>query len=195
MPGDAHDKLIAYALRWIKNRSSLSHRCCPELRIAEGYVADGVSLGGMQTRHWEAWCKRWGRSPEGYTSGRTFDKSKWEKTGDTPWACVHITEAKASRSDFLSTFGPGEKHQNRLEPAGNLHWLVIEPGVCKLEEAPELWGVLERRGSGLSMKRLPRYCEQPESVFNAMSAAMLWKSSWTTRWALKLRDREQIQGW
>ncbi len=88
------------------------------------------------------------------------------------FACIF--EAKATRSDFLSTFGSSDKHSNRQEPVGSLHWCVVARGVGTAEELPDFWGLLEERGSGLTEKRRPTIIIRSEPEMDEIAHALLW---------------------
>ena len=48
--------------------------------------------------------------------------------------------------------------------AGNLHYLVVEPGIIAKHEIPSGWGLLVRNGRKLEVERLPEFQEIPMEV-------------------------------
>lgn len=158
MPSLEHERLVARALPWLRRRVTLRGlRGGPSIPLAQGYVADVVALCWFQNRF------------ELDYTGLPRRESRV-----TPEAAC-IFEAKATRSDFLSTFGPGPKHANRHAPVGTLHWIVAEPHVVRLlEELPDFWGLLERRGCGLREIRRPTWCPQPDAAIDAIAHQVLW---------------------
>jgi len=177
MPSNEHDRLASMAIRWIRNRSS-SMRGALEVRLGNGYVADAVAVGGLQWRFYESYCKKWGVQTDRYRPGGGLRKEESEiKT--VPCSFIHVFEAKSTRSDFLSTFGKNAKqsHANRMIPAGTTHWVVVDPNVCTVDEVPDLWGLLVRRGNGLSEIKLPNYGLYCEQRWLEVNSRILWKPS------------------
>ncbi|MCB7130041.1 MAG: hypothetical protein J3T61_10945 [Candidatus Brocadiales bacterium] len=88
-----------------------------------------------------------------------------------------IFEAKATRSDFKSTFGNGDKHRNRLSPVAHLHFIVVNKGVCLPEEIPGFWGLFERSGSGVVLIKYPKCMYRTPEEIDRFAHALLWVKS------------------
>lgn len=178
MPSEAHDRLTMYALRWIGNRCR-DTRHATEVQVARGYVADAVVLSGLEYRFYIRYCKLWGLQPISlYATSPVDVDQEYENqiaAGFVPCDFAHIFESKATRSDFLSTFGPSERHANRLEPVGTTHWVVTEKGVCQPEEVPDPWGLLVRSGSGLREVKHPKFAGYNRDRMYQLAHAILWK--------------------
>ncbi len=99
---------------------------------------------------------------------------------------VYVIEAKARRADYLSTFGPNGDPE-RLEPRGNLHWIVANRRITEQAEVPDPWGLLIPRGGGLTEYKRAIYCEIPLEQVYRVGYLMLWKRHvGRHEWALKL---------
>ena len=61
-----------------------------------------------------------------------------------------------------------------MEPVGTAHWVVAEKGICKPDELPDFWGLLEPYGAGLTEKKMPKLNILPEAHLHAMAFDMLW---------------------
>ena len=166
MPSELHNTLAEMAFKWLANKATgRGVRGGFEVPLADGYVADAVALCTFQWRH----------------ATKYIGKDHIHQTRMT-WEvpeCVCVFESKASRADFLSTFGPSDKHANRAEPVGHFHWCVCARGIAEPEELPEFWGMLSPRGIGLGELRQPRYCgvdpkELPDDVIQAAAYSILW---------------------
>lgn len=120
-----------------------------EIPLGRGYIPDAVVLCGFQGRFAERYAPE---CPEH----------------------ICIFEAKASRADFLGTFGPGPKHANRHESIGTLHWCVTPRGLVAPEEVPAFWGLLEISGNGLRETKQPVYCTQKDARVHEAAYALLW---------------------
>ncbi len=98
--------------------------------------------------------------------------------GDIDRFYVCVFEVKVSRSDFLNTFG-GKKTAHakaRMEPVGTAHWVVADKGICKPEELPDLWGLVEPYGAGLTVKKISKLNILPEDILHSIAFDMLWQS-------------------
>jgi len=168
---DRHIELQNMVTRWIGNRA---FKICglPESNFV-GYVADYVAIAGMH----DADHTR-------YTSHSNLTKmsmSHWpgegyKISGDIDRWYVCVFEVKVSRQDFLNTFnGKDTPHAKaRMKPVGTAHWVVADKGVCKPEELPDFWGLLEPYGAGLTEKKMPKLNILPDSEIHAMAFDMLW---------------------
>lgn len=176
-----HDTLGQMGLTWLKCRCG-SFRGAPEIRISNGFVVDAACLCVMYHGEFARRCSEWGLAPKTFTY--SVSESNWmsrDEKGDIPDYFGCVFEAKATRADFLSTFGGRDNsHGNRMNPVANLHWIVAEPEVCKPEEVPAHWGLLIRRGRGLSEKKPPKYIRMEEVDLLRMSDRILWKGHWWT---------------
>lgn len=167
-PGKHHLDLQKRALKWLRGRlTGKGMRGRQEVYMKPGYVADAVALGNLQQR---------------------FDLQYWSNHHDTPkynhnhherhFEQVFVFEAKATRADFLSTFGsPYGNHENRFQPVGTHHWVVIAPGIATEEEINKLqfWGVLIESRSGLKEIRAPYWCNIERAEILRIAHVILWK--------------------
>lgn len=176
MPSDRHIQLQNMINRWIGNRS---FKMCaiPECN-AVGYVADFVALAGMNNAEHEKYTRHSGLE-------KKYMQSVWQGKGlplkyeihgdiDRWYACVF--EVKVSRSDFLNTFGGKDTGhaKARMEPVGTAHWVVADKGVCKPDELPDFWGLLEPYGAGLTEKKKPKLNILPDEHLHSIAFDMLW---------------------
>ena len=176
----AHDDLSAKGLAWIHSRATASDlRSGFEVALAEGYVADAAALGWWQARH----CEEHGvYGPTIRVQDEKGSRPEHDRYPKVP-SLLFVIEAKASRSDFLSTFNGSEHHANRRAPVGSLHWCVANEGVCDASELPGFWGLLTPRGRGLVEAKKPIYCEDAETTEHVYRCAyiLLWKREWRGR--------------
>lgn len=127
---ELHRELQHRALRWLTNRS-----CGPCYSSVEIYFKGAQADGLAMTR------------PNEKFNSAVTDRAHWQ-------AMVVLFEAKASRSDFLSTFGPKSGSLLKLNPPGNYRFLVKPQKVeMPLELLPPGWGVLQAYGGGLQVKK------------------------------------------
>jgi len=134
-----HIELAQRALTWLEVRATgRGIRGCEEVALAEGYVADAVAISGLT-----------------YANQQLFvgTKRDWnQKEADTyAW----VFESKVSRSDFIKTFKRDGHFGSRLNPIANFHLIVCPRGMIKADEVPEFWGLLEQRGAGLGVVKMP----------------------------------------
>jgi hypothetical protein len=178
-----HDTLAEMGLTWLAARCG-SFRGASEVQVAPQYVADGACLAVMYHSEFRSRCEGWGLSPKTIVydiSDGDGPCTKREK-GDIPDYFSCVFEAKATRADFLSTFGGRDNdHKNRAEPAAHLHWVVTERGVCEPGEVPGHWGLLVRRGRGLSEKKRPGYIARTELDVLRLADRLVWKPGSRTR--------------
>lgn len=178
MPSDRHIQLQNMVRRWIDNRS---FKMCalPECNVV-GYIADFVALAGMYGSEHDKYTSRSGltkktMSPQYQGPGKPL---KYKISGDVDRFYVCVFEVKVSRSDFLNTFGGKITNhaKARMEPVGTAHWVVADKGVCKGEELPEFWGLLEPYGAGLTEKKSPRLNVLTDEQVHSIAFDMLWQS-------------------
>lgn len=176
-----HDTLGEMALTWLAARCGSFRGAC-EVQIATGFVADAASISVMYHSEFRSRCNGWGLTAKTFTYevAKNGSLNRNEK-GDIPDYFGSVFEAKATRADFLSTFGGRDnKHANRLAPVAHLHWVVTEPGVCEPSEVPSFWGLLVRRGRGLSEKKRPAYLEMTRDAILELADRLLWKPARNT---------------
>lgn len=152
---EIHAALVQMALRWAASRTTQrGARYAEELTLGPGYVADLVSLQAF--------------SPPA--------RKEFTPNPNVIDELALIFEAKASRSDFLATFGESDRHANRLDPVGHFHFVVSCKGVCEPADVPKPWGLLVQRGSGLSVYKRPEFTpEAGASNIGMIAHRMLWK--------------------
>lgn len=156
MAGPAHVDLQKRVPAWLRARvTGRGLRYAPETHLGRGYVVDVVALASFQWRYHKA-----------YGLG--------EKAGEQ----LLVFECKASRADYLSTFGPNAKgdHKNRLKPIGSMHWIVTYADVCPEWQVPHPWGLLVRSGSGLREEKKPDICPVEEGQRLKVAYELLWHS-------------------
>lgn len=199
--GHDHNILAAMAMKWALYRATFTSQSAPEVPVGPGYVADAVVVGGLQNRFFVDYCKHWGLAPQRVYPGVSSNgEAVFATSGNVPCYFAHIFEAKASRADFLATFGKGPRHANRLLPVGTTHWVVANAGVCEPGEVPEFWGLLVRAGRGLREIKRPAYCPISELGILRIEHAMFWKQDaqcwWTgDRWPRRSSFRDgSIEG-
>jgi len=168
MPSKEHSELIWEAANWIGNRASgRGMKGNSEIRLSDGYVADYVCQLTLQYRFYEQYCR--------YAGLQVLTLNREDGT----WIGVEndlicVFEAKATRSDFLSTFNDSPKHLNRHNPYGSMHWCVIKKDVAEPRELPDFWGLLVERGSGLSEIRKPKLMIITRASLYEAAHSILW---------------------
>ena len=100
--------------------------------------------------------------------------------GSEPAVC---SRGKGVCADFLSTFNGTEHHANRKVPAGSLHLVAANHGICDVGELPEFWGLLVPRGAGMVEAQKPTYCETAGTIatVHRVGYELLWKREWRGR--------------
>ena len=97
MPSKEHNDLIWLAANWIGNRASgRGVKGNSEISLSNGYVADYVCQLTLQHRFYGEYCKHSGFSELKFNR----DDGVWSGT-ENDFICIF--EAKATRTDFLST--------------------------------------------------------------------------------------------
>lgn len=171
-----HDTLGEMALTWLAARCGSFRGAC-EVQVGPGYVADAACLAVMYHSEFERRCREWGLATDVivYDCG-DLGKLPGGGEGLIPDYFSCVFESKATRADFLSTFGGrNNKHTNRREPAAHLHWIVVEKNVCDPAEVPGHWGLLQRRGRGLSELKPAQYMPRTEMQALHLANRLLWK--------------------
>lgn len=138
-----------------------------EVALMQGYVADAVAMGSLQ---WEYNEYYWGFHHRDSRSQHLHQERYSEG--------VFVFEAKATRADFLSTFGSHYgPHENRFKPMGTHHWVVVAKNIIKPEDLPLLafWGVLEESGTGLKEIHPPYWCNISVEELQRIAYTLLWK--------------------
>lgn len=174
MPSKRHIELQNMVARWIGNRS---FKMCglPEVGVI-GYIADFVALAGMNNEYHTRYSKHSGLTKKYMTTRKTDEGWERKVFGDIDRYYVCVFEVKVSRSDFLNTFaGKDTSHAKaRMQPVGTAHWVVAEKGICKPEELPDFWGLLEPYGAGLTERKKPKLNVLPDSELHLVAFEMLW---------------------
>jgi len=167
-PSREHINLQHRSLKWLRNKmTGRGMRGAHEVSLKQGYVADAVAMGSLQSRYSERYWNNHHRD------GR-YRFLHHERYSDG----VFVFEAKATRADFLSTFGKKYgPHANRFEPIGTHHWVVVPRGIIKPEEYHMLafWGVLEESGTGLREVHAPYWCNISTAALQQIAYSLLWK--------------------
>lgn len=164
------------ASTWIHNRS---FKMCGVMEAnCVGYLADYVAIAGMNNAHHERYARHAGLKTKSmaYWKNINLKGDEYKIRGDIDRWYVCVFEIKVSRADFLNTFGnkKTEHAKARLEPVGTAHWVVADKGVCKPEELPNFWGLLEPYGAGLTEKKVPKLNILPDSEIHRYAFDMLW---------------------
>jgi hypothetical protein len=173
MPSKQHIDLQHRAVAWLRSRATgRGLQSGMEISLRPGYVADVVAMLTFQYRFADRYHQLSMRP------GSTVCQLQEES--------VCIFECKASRADFLSSFGPNPKqHVNRHEKAGVLHWVVASRGVVCAEDFLGLgfWGLLEESGRGLCEYKAPEPSSMTRAEINevAYELPLAWYLSPRTR--------------
>lgn len=172
-----HIELQRMCRTWIKNRS---FKICgiPEFTKI-GYIADYVAIVGMQDVYHSRYAKKAGLEKMSMITRYRRDQNQClqEITGDIDRWYVCVFEVKVSRSDFLNTFSDKDSShaRARMDPVGTAHWVVAEKGICKQDELPDFWGLLEPYGAGLTEKKMPIVQAMKQSEIHAIAFDMLFE--------------------
>ena len=181
-----HNGLARASWTWLRNhawpRGDYGVRGDREIQVAEGYVADFFALCSLDYTWFRQYCRHWqipSQTPE-----LSIDSNI--NTYDLPNYFACLFEAKATRSDFLSTFGEKSKnHRNRHEPIANLHWCVTPKKLIDPDELPDFWGLLEWTGRGLSEVKMPMLNRLSDAEVDAMAHKLIWQiETWDKYWSL-----------
>lgn len=168
-----HNELACMGLTWLRNKiTGKGMRGTTEVCLDIGYVADAVVLCSFQSRYYEQYCKASDLKPLVYNRqvlGKRVNYTESEGIVNY-FACVF--EAKATRSDWLNTFGASPNHQNRHKPIGSLHWCVTPRKLIDPNELPDFWGLLEEYGAGLREVKKPRI--NTEAQLDKIAHTLIW---------------------
>ncbi len=160
MSGDTHKDLARRAIPWIRSRSTgRGIQCGHEVPVAPSYVADTVVLCGLQNQ----FRKR-------YAPDRGLERDDDGVRVLPEFACIF--EAKATREDFLKTFG--DLTSNRFTYVGSLHWIVVPDVNIITETHIGHWGVLVRSAGGLREALEPTYLSRPFRDICHIAYHLLW---------------------
>lgn len=173
-----HDTLGEMGLTWMAARCGSFRGAC-EVQVAPGFVADAACLCVMFHSEFERRCSGWGLASDVivYDCG-DLGKLSSGGNGVIPDYFSCVFEAKATRADFLRTFnGRDNEHANRGEAVANLHWIVIEKDACRADDVPGHWGLLQRRGRGLSELKRAAYMHRTELQVLTLADRLLWKTA------------------
>ena len=160
---EEHQELAKRCLTWAAARATgRGIRGATEVRLDEGYQADAMVIGSFQWRWQEA----------------MLGAPRMERIEGTLCAIVPevvcVFEVKVSRADFLSTFGPSDKHANRREPVATLHYIVTPQRLVSPDELPGFWGLLEKCGAGLREAKAAEPQEVSDEEYNKRACQILW---------------------
>lgn len=161
---------------WINNRT-VKMAALPECNIV-GYIADFVAIAIMNDIPHERYCRRSGLKPMSMNQvwqGKGMPLKDVIK-GDIDRHYVCVFEVKVSREDFLNTFGGTDSPhaKARMDPVGTAHWVVADKGVCKPDELPDFWGLLEPYGTGMTETKMPKLNILQESIIHSFAFDMMW---------------------
>lgn len=180
MKSDLHCELQQKALIWLEGRATQRGiRGSEEVCIDSGYVADAVAICGLQIKYEEQFV--------GESKRHINDKA----ADDYAW----IFESKVSRGDFFSTFKSGSvKHGgNRLEPIGNFHMIVTPKNMVTVDEVPEFWGLLEKSGAGLALRKLPMYVDISHEALYQIAYCILRETSYYNKFTIYSERIEEFR--
>lgn len=171
MKSDLHCELQQKALTWLEGRATARGiRGSEEVCIAPGYVADAVAISGLGVKSEKLFV--------GTCDRRMGDKF----SDDFAW----VFESKVSRGDFFGTFKEGSnKHGgNRLEPIANFHMIVVPKNLITADEVPAFWGLLEKSGGGLALKKLPQYIDLSLESLHRVAYCILRETSYHNKFTI-----------
>lgn len=152
-----HTELARRSLTWLEVRATgRGIRGCEEVILEEGYVADAAAISGLTLQN------------EKLFLGVHRDWNDKE-SDDLVW----VFESKVSRSDFLNTFKHDKHSGSRLTPIGNFHFVVCPKGLLKADEVPGFWGLLEQRGAGLGIVKMPELVKIDAQQLHKMAYRIL----------------------
>ena len=103
--------------------------------------------GHYRSPEWACFCEL----PVGFRSGRLDFYAVHTQPGGEGFMAV-AAEVKVSRADFLRELKLPEKRRTAEECASE-SWFVTAPGVARVDEIPECWGLMECRETDLTLHR------------------------------------------
>ena len=103
--------------------------------------------GRYRSPQWACFCEL----PVGFRSGRLDFYAVHTQPGGEGFMTVAV-EVKVSRADFLQELSQPEKRRTAEECASE-SWFVTAPGIARIDEIPEAWGLMECRESDLTLHR------------------------------------------
>jgi len=164
MPSELHNELAKMSLRWLRGKvTGRGIRGGFEVPLMSDYIADAAALCCFQHR----FAKQ-------FIGEENFEQIDRYVTIVPEILCVF--EAKATRSDFLKTFG--DINGNRHTPVGNLHWCVTSRDKKVADPSdlsfPSFWGLLSVQGRGLRQLRKPTFQNQPAATIDRAAHQILW---------------------
>ena len=174
LPGNVsrmHYHLSTLAERWLRHRvTQRGLRSSHELQVGNGYIADYVALGSFQQVYERRYWYNHHRDNLYRSIGDGQLRSQRNLTD------IMIFEVKASRADFMSTFGGKVKngHKNRHYPVGSHHWIVAPKGLITINEVPTFWGLLETSGRGLREVIKPYWFDVTREDELGFANTILW---------------------
>lgn len=84
-----------------------------------------------------------------------------------------IVECKASRADFLADKQKPFRKPGDIAAMGDERYFLTVPGIVKVEELPQGWGLLELTGSGIKCRKKAER-QSPTSGRKTCEMALLW---------------------
>jgi hypothetical protein len=158
---ELHCELAHRALVWLEGRATnRGIRGCEEICLKAGYVADSVAISGLTMQN-----------------EKLFLEGKKRSVGNSGYGIaddyVFVFESKVSRADFFNTFKRGNHLGDRMLPVGNFHFVVAPRNLIKADEVPEFWGLLEQRGAGLGIVKMPTFKEITDQELHEVAYTIL----------------------
>ncbi len=181
---ELHCELAHRALVWLEGRATgRGIRGCEEICLKAGYVADSVAISGLT------------HSNEKLFLGSEYRRKDGNNASGIADDYVFIFESKVSRADFFNTFKRGNHLGDRMLPVGNFHFVVTPKNMIKAEEVPEFWGLLEQRGTGLGIVKMPTFKEISEQqlhevAYDILRGSHFGKFTLYTDLVLKYREEQ-----
>jgi hypothetical protein len=151
MPSELHNDLIRRALVWLSYRATQRGiRCCSEVILGDGYVADGAAVLGLQFGYLTDFIK-------GYHDLRVANG--WPDTDDFSF----VIESKVSKSDFDKTFKHKQHGGDRMKPRANFHFIVTTEKVREAVQSyhTDFWGIMVESRTGVRIVKMPVFCPHP----------------------------------
>jgi len=161
-----HKELSVRAISWMNSRMTGSGiRWATELQLESGWIADCVAFGFPQIRHFDRIKK---------INNHSEALDVWHKK-EFPDHFLYVFETKVSKSDFNKSFS-GNHETHKLEPIGNLNYVITPKGLISENELPEGWGWLMQSGNGLREMIVPKLYEITNEFRFKIGYRMLWSA-------------------